>query len=324
MYEEIIEANLLIHNAGEYPRRKYRVDCPYCAEKGKSPDNGGHFSLFIDNWWGTCHRCGSKAHARDALTKLGIQNLPREDINDALRRMRDSVSRALDKKEEVFTLQDAPEMELPAGTWLPFTAEALTKPWFAVALREIRRWKMTPEMAIAARWRWNITKSAFLFPTYMDGRLVFWQTRSIGGMRGGPSGNFESYGILGNWDDPLRHTVDTVYIVEGPKDTAAMSARGLWAVCLHSHHISKSHEMRLKALPHRKVILFDADVAASSMKMESAGWDVAYLPEKDPSKIGDNLKEVVESSTGLVAQVTQIMRAKQVEKLPFDRRSRRP
>lgn len=312
MYEELVEANCIVHNMNDYPRRKYRVDCPFCTDHGKSPDRDGCFSLFVNNWWGVCHRCGSKAHASTLLPKFGVTNLPRVSPTEAVESLSKTVKGIQDDNGMV--LEEPPALPRPSGAWRKINAETLERIYMAPCRNLLRRWGIPESAAEACGWEWSVDRSTILFPTYMGGKLVFWQTRSLGDTRGGPSGSFENFGILGNWDCPLKDTVDTVYIVEGPKDSCAMYAQGMWAVQLHSHHMNRWQEERLKALPHRKVILLDADVAASSMKFEESGWEVAYLPKADPSKFGDGLGEVLKTATSLSAKVEQIVRAKQVEK----------
>jgi len=124
--------------------------------------------------------------------------------------------------------------------------------------------------------------------------LIYWASRSYDGkFRSSASVDFAQYGIIGNFNHPLARATDTAYLVEGPKDSAALIQEGFWGLHLFGHRPNLSQVSRLEALSHSKVVLLDADVTEDASTLaEKHGWKVLYLPSGDP---GDYAGKVTET-----------------------------
>lgn len=94
-----------------------------------------------------------------------------------------------------------------------------------------------------------------------------------------------------------------------------MHQNGLWGVALMGHAISPYQMLRLDALRHEKRIVLDADVFHSSKGFEASGLKTYFLPSGDPADEANrnNISAVLEKSTGLSAQVRQLIKNKQVK-----------
>ena len=109
--------------------------------------------------------------------------------------------------------------------------------------------------------------------------------------------DFSRFGIVGNLDHPLRSSSDTVYLTEGPRDSAALIQEGLWGVHLFGHAPALTQVMRLQELPHHKVLLLDADVPpAPRRRAEPPGWPAWPHPQGDPGDHAGRLAPLVASA----------------------------
>lgn len=308
MYENLVEDNLEVYNRFEGSRRRYRIDCPFCESNGKStPDTKGKMSIFVDSWFCKCHRCGATPHVTHVLIEYGITDFPKKSSQETL-------------KSKLAKLQVSPEkvkdpspIALPDGCILIRTKHEEEK-WFRRARATLRKWGVETRTCHALGWRWNTREDAFYFPSIMGGKIVYYQKRTVDGFRGGASLDVNPYGILYNWESPLRNLVDTVFVVEGPKDAAIAHQNGLWAVSLHGHNLTPQQEERLRSLDHEVIFVLDSDVFHTSQTIEKSGFRVAYLPSKDPAEFRESLKNtILKESFGIKAKVTQLLKNKQTK-----------
>jgi hypothetical protein len=272
--------------------RFFRIICPFCLERTGSPDTKGHLHFFLDNNWSICYRCDARASVERLFVKLKLERpldvfSEAEEIADAFFALRRRFREAFRPLEETLTVPYPPEIELPDGA-LPLSRFprdfAGTARIWAVAEKN---WGFKPETILELDWHYWPKRKAFVFPARMDGRLVFWSSRgATARIHLSAPTDFAAYGIVGNWDDPLREENEKVYLVEGPRDAAAMHEIGEWAVYLFGHKLSKAAEARLSFLPHEKIFLLDADVAnVARTEALRTGWKAIFLPKGDPNDI---------------------------------------
>ena len=246
-------------------------------------------------------RCGEWGTVRYLFAKLGLvlpssygdrTNFPglfKTDISTRLAAVSGS------RPPQKFTLP--PEISFPEGT-LPLSHLDSRFLLHRKILSKIDDWQISPETAEELRWQWNFKMDAFLFPVYdAEDRLIYWASRSYDGkFRSSASTDFAQFGIIGNLNHPLSKATDTAYLVEGPRDSAALIQEGFWGLHLFGHNPNVSQVSRLLALPHTKVVVLDADVTEDATTLaESWGWKVLYLPTGDPGdyagRVTDTLAE---------------------------------
>lgn len=308
VYSEVVEQNLDIYNPSVPNRRHYRIDCPFCEERVGKADAKGHMHLFTDTWFAHCFKCGGNFHATTVFEKLGILNYPKRSVTDVT----DIVRGKVEVTTEVLPLREPQPVDLPDGTY-----PIILNPTLVMRRPHSRllEWGIHVKTAVDMGWHWCQRKDSFVFPCFYHGEIVYWQTRGMGGSRSGLAGDYSTCGILYNFDDYLHNSVKEVYVVEGPKDAAVMHQNGLWAVALLGHAISPYQMLRLDALPHEKRLVLDADVYHSSRELEAKGIKTFYLPSGDPadSENRNQLSTVLEQSTGLPAQVRQLIKNRQAK-----------
>lgn len=250
-------------------------------------------------------RCGEWGTVRYLFSTLGLVlpseygeriNFPGLFKNDISTRLATHGNRHPPK------LTHPPEIEFPPGT-VPLSHLHSRFLLHEKILRKIEDWQISPETVYELKWQWNFKMEAFLFPVYdAEDRLVYWASRSYDGkFRSSASTDFAQYGIIGNLHHPLQKATDTAYLVEGPKDSAALIQEGFWGLHLFGHHPNISQISRLEALDHTKVVVLDADVTEEATALaEKQGWKVLYLPAGDPGdyagRVTDMLSEAWEAT----------------------------
>jgi hypothetical protein len=304
VYHEVIESHFDVYNPSVANRRHYRIDCPLCVNRIGKPDNDGHMHIFVDSWWCHCFRCGSHVPVLEVFAASGITDYPQKRLEDVA-----SIVKKKVLAPEQVELKEPGEIELPPGCFL---IEARPSLLLSRPHAEIKRWKIKLETAEALRWQWCPSRDAFVFPVFMNGVLVYWSQRGMDRSRSSPPGEFAHFGILYNFDCPLKDSVSDVYLVEGPKDSAVMFENGLWGLGLHGHALSPFQLIRINQLSHRKRMVLDADVFHSSQRFERSGIETLYLPSGDPADHGRALPAVLQQSTGLSAKVRQLIKNRQV------------
>ena len=301
-YAETLISSIKVYNLDRGSSAKYlRFDCPWCGDNTGKLDTKGHCHFYLDNSVSRCMRCGEWGTVRYLFAKLGLvlpssygdrTNFPglfKTDISTRLAAVSGS------RPPQKFTLP--PEISFPEGT-LPLSYLDSRFLLHRKILSKIDDWQISPEMAHELRWQWNFRMEAFLFPVYdAEDRLIYWASRSYDGkFRSSASTDFAQFGIIGNLNHPLSKATDTAYLVEGPRDSAALIQEGFWGLHLFGHNPNVSQVSRLLALPHTKVVVLDADVTEDATTLaESWGWKVLYLPTGDPGdyagRVTDTLAE---------------------------------
>jgi len=297
-YAETLISSVKIYNLDRGSSAKYlRIDCPWCADNTGKPDSKGHCHFYLDNSVSRCMRCGEWGTVRYLFSALGLilpsdygerPNFPGLFKSDISTRLSSFSTRSSLK------LNPAPEIDFPKGTTPLFHLNSRFL-LHAKILRKIDEWQISREIAHELKWQWNFAMEAFLFPVYdSEDRLIYWASRSYDGkFRSSASVDFAQYGIIGNFNHPLAKATDTAYLVEGPKDSAALIQEGFWGLHLFGHRPNLSQVSRLEALSHSKVVLLDADVTEDASTLaEKHGWKVLYLPSGDP---GDYAGKVTET-----------------------------
>jgi hypothetical protein len=301
-YAETLISSVKVYNLDRGSSAKYlRFDCPWCGDNTGKADTKGHCHFYLDNSVSRCMRCGAWGTARYLFAALGLilpsdygdrANFPglfKSDISTRLA--------AIGGQHAPLKFNNPPEIDFPEGT---ISLSHLNSRFLLhqKILRKIDEWQISPETAQELRWQWNFLMDAFLFPVYdLEDRLIYWASRSYDGKyRSSASTDFAQYGIIGNLNHPLSKATDTAYLVEGPKDSAALIQEGFWGLHLFGHRPNVSQVSRLSALPHTKVVVLDADVTEDATALaESWGWKVLYLPTGDPGdyagRVTDTLSE---------------------------------
>lgn len=288
MYEKYIEY-FKVHSVNS---RYFRIDCPLCKGSDGRGDTKGHMHLFRDSWIGQCFRCGGRKHIRSLLVLIGITP-PKETLQTS----QAFVSLVNRIKNPTFPVLEEPsEIELPEGSI--FIGDIPNHRLFSRVFNQLDKWKLTMNTARSMQFHWNPAMDSFIFPCYMSGRLVFYTSRTISGHRSAYKGEMSKYGILYNYDSELADSVDKVYIVEGPKDSAACYQNGIWAIALMGHHLNSAQHSRLESLRQQKILFLDSDVFHSSRKMEKQyGWETIYLKSGDPADWIDDLGTALNGSS---------------------------
>lgn len=321
-YLEILITTVPVHNRDRSTAARYlRLNCPFCVDTMGSPDESGHLHFYLDNSISRCMRCQAWAYPARLFQRLGL-TLPdtgptSSSATEILAAIKKSVTRvsafSLDSVDEL------PEIELPAEC---LAVERL-RPEFAVharVLKQIERWRLTLKTIATLRWYYCAPKDAFIFPEYRKGKLVFFSTRSLDGkFRYAVEGDFSKYGVVGNLEHPLKDSAHEVYLVEGPKDSAALVQEGFYAVHLFGHNPGPAVVERLKRLPQKKIVLFDADVTDHATEFAlKHRFDIRYLPSGDPAdftgQIAMTLNEISQDkkTDPVLRQLRQKMRNPQV------------
>jgi hypothetical protein len=243
-------------------------------------------------------RCGEWGTVRYLFSALGLvlpssygerTNFPglfKTDISTRL---------AAPNSRPSFKFTHPPEIDFPEGT-VPLSHLSSRFLLHEKIVRKVEEWKISPETTEELRWQWNFKMNAFLFPVYdAEDRLIYWASRSYDGKfrSSAPGTDFAQYGIIGNLDHPLAKATDTAYLVEGPKDSAALIQEGFWGLHLFGHSPNVSQVSRLLALPHTKVVVLDADVTEEATALaEKQGWKVLYLPAGDPGDYAGRVTDI--------------------------------
>jgi hypothetical protein len=300
-YAEILISSIKVYNLDRGTNQRYlRIDCPWCAENFGKIDTSGHCHFYLDSSIARCMRCGAWGTVPVLFRRLGLvvparyaapvtfPGLLREKF-DLLFNTRTTAPNLNDK------IPEPPEIELPYGTLELSLLNPARIPFHRRPLNIVENWKLDLNCLCDLRWGWNGDLDAFIFPVYNESdRLVFWSARAASGnFRRSAEVEFAPYGILGEYAHPLRKSTDVVYLVEGPKDAAALIQEGLWAVYLFGHNPNAAQLSRLNALPQTKVLLLDADVSTQAQRIADAqgvaGWKVIYLPSGDPADYAGRL-----------------------------------
>lgn len=299
MFSFIVESELHPYNGGN-ATRYYRIDCPFCPERVGKSDSSGHMHLFRDSWIGHCFRCGARKTIQAIFYALGIEFQTVPDTDELLNFISNSTqhSNIPQTPSEIEML----DKSIPIGNLNP------SEPLFRRVFSTLKNWGISIDTARSMEWNWSIENDSFIFPCYMDGKLVYYQTRSLSRFRSGSSQNISKCGILYNYDCHLSESVNDVYIVEGPKDAAMFYQNGLWAVALLGHSVNQYHVYRLNKLPHNKILCLDSDVTKDSVSIsQEYGWDVKYLPYGDPADFKDQLKNTLTKCDSFADRVYQLI-----------------
>jgi hypothetical protein len=301
-YAETLISSVKVYNLDRGSSAKYlRIDCPWCGDNTGKPDTKGHCHFYLDNSVSRCMRCGEWGKVRYLFAALGLilpsdygerANFPGLFKSDIATRLA-----AFGNHRPPLKFNHAPEIEFPEGT-VPLSRLNSRFLLHEKILRKIDDWQISRETADELKWQWNFRMEAFLFPVHdAEERLIYWASRSYDGkFRSSASTDFGQYGIIGNLTHPLAKATDTAYLVEGPKDSAALIQEGFWGLHLFGHHPNVSQVSRLQALNHTKVVVLDADVTEEAAALaEKWGWKVLYLPKGDPGdyagRVTDTLAE---------------------------------
>jgi hypothetical protein len=296
-YAETLVGAVKVYNLDRGTNYRYlRIDCPWCDEAFGKRDTAGHLHFYLDSSIARCMRCGSWGTVPVLFTKLGLV-LPASyetaiTFPGLLREKFDALfNTSLQTSKQTQQLPEPPEIELPYGT-LDLTYLNARIPFHRRPLNILNNWKLEFDCLCSLRWGWNGAMDAFIFPVYNErDRLVFWSARAaVGNFRRSAETEFAPYGILGEFENPLRKSNGFVYLVEGPKDAAALAQEGLWGVYLFGHNPNAAQITRLRALPHTKVLLLDADVSTRAREIaDRERWKVIYLPAGDPADYAGGL-----------------------------------
>lgn len=256
------------------------MDCPWCD------DSSGHLHFYLDTGIARCMRCQESGMPRKLFRALGLV-LPVDYVGHTF------PGAALHEKLQQVTtpnkktsLLSPPELDLPDGT-LPIAYLDKSFLLHRKPLQILENWNLELDMLRQLRWGWNQSMNSFIFPVYdNENRLVFWSARNADTKyhQSAPDSDFSKYGICGELWNPIRGSTDTIYLVEGPKDSAALLQEGFWGVYLFGHKVNVNQAQRLDALPHTKVLILDSDVTEETHKLAiSYHWKVIYLTSGDPA-----------------------------------------
>jgi hypothetical protein len=298
-YAETLISSVKIYNLDRGSSAKHlRIDCPWCGENTGKPDTKGHLHFYLDNSVSRCMRCGAWGKVRYLFASLGLilpadygerANFPGLFRKDIATRLASFGARPFSK------LNEAPEIDFPEGT-VPLSALNDHFLLHRKILNKIEDWRISRETSEELKWQWNFRMEAFLFPVYdAEDRLIYWASRSYDGkFRSSANTDFAEYGIIGNLCHPLAKATDTAYLVEGPRDSAALIQEGFLGLHLFGHRPTVNQVARLEALNHTKVIMLDADVTEDATALaEKHGWKVLYLPNGDPGAYAGNITETL-------------------------------
>jgi hypothetical protein len=303
-YAETLLGAVKVYNLDRGTNYRYlRIDCPWCDENFGKRDTAGHLHFYLDSSIARCMRCGAWGTVPVLFSKLGLvlpvayetgitfPGLLREKF-DLLFNL-DPNNPNSNRNAKTTNLPEPPEIELPYGT-LEFTYLNSRIPFHRRPLKIVESWKLDFDILLSLRWGWNGDLDSFIFPVYNErGGLVFWSSRAAtGSFRRSAETEFAPYGILGEFFNPLRKSTEAVYLVEGPKDAAALSQEGFWGVYLFGHNPNAAQIARLNSIPHTKVLLLDADVSVRATEIaerEGERWKVVYLPSGDPADYAGRL-----------------------------------
>jgi hypothetical protein len=308
-YAEALTASVKVYNLDRGTGYRYlRIDCPWCAENFGKRDSSGHLHFYLDSSIARCMRCGAWGTVPVLFSKLGLA-LPAfyetEVTFPGLLREKFDLLFNPESTNKTTNLPEPPEIELPYGT-LELSYLNSRIPFHRRPLNILESWKLDFDILISLRWGWNGDLDSFIFPVYNErGGLVFWSARAAAGnFRRSAETEFAPYGILGEFFNPLRKSTEAVYLVEGPKDAAALAQEGFWGVYLFGHNPNAAQISRLNSLPHTKVLLLDADVSVRATEIaerEGGSWKVVYLPTGDPAdyagRLTGTLAELWETQT---------------------------
>ena len=311
-YAEILCSSVKVFNLDRGSSTRYlRLNCPWCGDKFGKEDTDGHLNFYLDNSVSRCMRCSAWGNVQRLFTTLGLRlpldlgfafNIPglvKTRLNELLAPVRPV---ALNRPTRVF--EEPPEIELPPSS-LPLQQLCNKLAIHRRVLNRIAEWRLDPAVVFDLRWHWCVPLDSFIFPVFSHTRPVsypiYWASRSFDGkFHSSAECEFSQYGILGNFDHPLQYSGGNVlYLVEGPKDAAALIQEGFWAVHLFGHSPNATQIDRLNVLPHTKVLLLDADVTDQAAELAvQHSWEVLYLPKGDPA-------DYAGSFTSLLAELWQ-------------------
>jgi hypothetical protein len=299
-YAETLISSVKVYNLDRGSSAKYlRFDCPWCGNNTGKSDTKGHCHFYLDNSVSRCMRCGEWGTVRYLFTTLGLvlpseygdrPNFPGLFKSDISTRLGLVSGRRPPTKFNI-----PPEIDFPEGT-VPLSHLSSGFLLHRKILRKIDEWQISAETTIELRWQWNFRMEAYLFPVYdAEDRLIYWASRSYDGkFRSSATTDFAPYGIIGNLHHPLSKATDTAYLVEGPRDSAALIQEGFWGLHLFGHNPNANQVSRLSALPHTKVVVLDADVTEDATALaEKQGWKVLYLPAGDPGDYAGRVTETL-------------------------------
>lgn len=310
------EIEYRVHSSGDH--EEIAFNCPACMERGEpSPDHKMKLWLNTDKGTFYCYRC----QWTGSLIKL-VQKVANCDFISAIRIVKGrklSPFEHLDLKLHVESFEpdevedEIPELELPYGY------EPIEGPHPYLEKRGIP-WKY------AAQNDWGVsvagfTKNRLIVPTFMDGRLVFWQARATWESEDedfkkvlNPKG-VSARSVLYNYDVAKKYK--EIVVVEGFMDAAKV---GPDAVATNGKVIHPQQCEWLKETSAKSIILaWDADawtdgrkhkggkkpcsMEAATSLLRSYGFNVrcAKLPEgRDPGSFdfeSPELRDIINKAT---------------------------
>lgn len=243
------------YDSGDH--KELSINCPCCTERGEdTPDTKKKLWINVDKGTFYCYRCqwsGSFVRLIQKLSNTGFRDTIRILRGDALDPMEHMNLKLLVEAPEADTSEDElKELELPYGY------EPIEGPHAYLEKRGIP-WKY------AAEHEWGVsaagfTKDRIIVPTFMEGKLVFWQARLAREPNKDEKKVLNPKGVsarhvLYNYD--VAKNYETIVVVEGFMDAAKV---GPFAVATNGktvHPQQVTHLMNTKAK--RIVVMYDRD-----------------------------------------------------------------